>query len=267
MVRRGALPDPRWRDAFTTVPRHLFVPSFASHVGRARPVSPFLPPRLVLVSGEERRQVPAWLAGVYADRALITHVDGQPVETRFADSGAGIGWPSAYALEPSVLARMLQVLDVSEKHRVLEICTNTGYSTALLAHRLGRGRLTMIHDDPYTGRRTRDRLRRLGLEVCVVIGRPEHDQMVGRVNRILATGPRPYLPPAWIRQTIKGGMILTGLAGGIGGAMLVATVDGGGSVSGYFLNEVPGPTTTWQPRPSTSLALRHTMDRPGEVGG
>jgi protein-L-isoaspartate(D-aspartate) O-methyltransferase len=46
---------------------------------------------------------------------------------------------------------MLRLLDVQPGHRVLEVGTGSGYSTALLAHLDGRTNVTVLHADGRLG--------------------------------------------------------------------------------------------------------------------
>ncbi|MEU6942781.1 methyltransferase, partial [Streptomyces rubiginosohelvolus] len=84
-----------------------------------------------------------WLRHAYADTAVVTQVnDGA------AAGAAGERWASCSASAPSIVFRMLDMLDLRAGHRVLEIGTGTGWNAALVAHRLGAGRVVSVEVDP-----------------------------------------------------------------------------------------------------------------------
>ena len=125
LTRQGLISDPGWRDAFVAVPREAFVPFYLQPC-RGRP-------GWRLVEGEQE-----WRAGVYADDAFVTQINGNDDVVEAARRGETIdGTPTSSSSAPSLMAAMLTALDAHDGHRVLEIGTGTGYHAALLAHRLG----------------------------------------------------------------------------------------------------------------------------------
>lgn len=62
----------------------------------------------------------------------------------------------------SLMARMLEALDVRDGDRVLEIGTGTGYNAALLCHRVGSHNVVSIDIDPALIAAARSRLASLG---------------------------------------------------------------------------------------------------------
>lgn len=64
LAAAGDLTDPAWRRAFEAVPRHRFVPHFATW--RHDDVT-----RYTLVSSTDPAQRKQWLAAVYSDQTLI----------------------------------------------------------------------------------------------------------------------------------------------------------------------------------------------------
>jgi len=141
--------DPVWREAFTAVPRHLFVPYY--YVATAR--------------GYERRwgEHPdpgareEWLRGAYADVPLASRLrDGELVSS---------------SSQPSLMARMLAALRIEDGNRVLEIGAGTGYNAALIAHRLGDdGLVTTVDLDPEITESARRHLAAAGHHPAVVTG-------------------------------------------------------------------------------------------------
>src|SRR5690242_5249565 len=99
LVANGALVDPSWQAAFKVVPRHLFVPRFYRNDAKGSTV-------VDAAFGDE------WLAGVYSDIHLVTTADVRSSSTA-----------------PSLMARMLEALELKGGEKVLEIGTGTGYNT------------------------------------------------------------------------------------------------------------------------------------------
>src|SRR5688500_14718603 len=87
--RRGYLHDRRIGRAFLEVPREVFLPD------------------------ELRR---GGLPGVYRDDAIVTRRDPS---TRA---------PTSSSSQPAIMAMMLEMLGVEDRHRVLEIGAGTGYN-------------------------------------------------------------------------------------------------------------------------------------------
>jgi protein-L-isoaspartate(D-aspartate) O-methyltransferase len=206
--------DPVWREAFATVPRHLFVPYYYV-VGRG---------------GYERRWGESpdpearerWLRGAYADVPLATRLrDGELLSS---------------SSQPSLMARMLVALRVEDGDRVLEVGAGTGYNAALLAHRLGDDDLvTTVDLEPEITESARQHLAATGYHPVVVTGDgargvPERAPF----DRIIATCALPTVPRAWLAQCRPGARVLTPLATGL----LALTVRDAEHAEGRFL---PGP--------------------------
>jgi hypothetical protein len=96
-------------------------------VGRA--ASPARAPRLP--TGQHRRMARVrdrhGVGAVYSPETLVTALEAV----------GGNRFPISSSTKPDLMVRMLEILDVQDGHRVLEIGTGTGYNAALLAHRLG----------------------------------------------------------------------------------------------------------------------------------
>ncbi|MGH3869991.1 MAG: hypothetical protein ACRDSR_00500 [Pseudonocardiaceae bacterium] len=121
--------DPQWATAFAEVPRHLFVPRFYADLDV---------PEAIDGADPDRRQ--EWLDGVYRDESLVTQYRLTPGTTDLWQS-------TSSSTRPSLMARMLTLLDVHDDHRVLEIGTATGYNAALLCHRLGSDNIASLDID------------------------------------------------------------------------------------------------------------------------
>jgi protein-L-isoaspartate O-methyltransferase len=191
----GALAaDPRWREAFATVPRHLFVPYY--YVGGP--------------GGYERRWGESpdprtrerWVRGAYEDTPLATRLrDGELLSS---------------SSQPSLMALMLAELRAEDGHRVLEIGAGTGYNAALLSYRLGDANVTTVDLDPEITESARRHLAAAGYHPTVVTGDgargvPERAPF----DRVVATCRLATVPRAWIAQCRPGALILTPLATGL----------------------------------------------------
>lgn len=113
------------------MPRHVFTPEFY------RPVSEDDYIRFVAVPPHST----GFLDAVYCDDVLVTQLDGDDQRWQQALVEPVTGTPTSSSSQPSLIARMLEALDVQDGHRVLEVGTGNGYHAALLCHRLGEGRV------------------------------------------------------------------------------------------------------------------------------
>ncbi|MFN2495170.1 MAG: methyltransferase domain-containing protein [Pseudonocardiaceae bacterium] len=141
---------------------------------------------------------------------------------------------------PTVMAGMLEALDLQPGHRVLEIGTGTGYNAALLCHRAGSENVVSVELDPHLAHAARQALARLGLAPAVHTG----DGTVGLptaapFDRIIATAATDHIPPSWISQLAPGGSIVVDLRGSLDGSLLRVTAIDRDVVEGSFLN-LPG---------------------------
>jgi protein-L-isoaspartate O-methyltransferase len=132
---------------------------------------------------------------------------------------------------PSLVATMLQALDVEDGHRVLQVGTGTGYTAALLCERLGSEQVTSIDVDPDLTTAARDRLRRCGYTPTLVTADGAHGHHErAPYERVIATFGVTRIPPAWLNQTRDGGIVLAPLFSG-----LVKLVTGQGNAEGRFI--------------------------------
>ncbi|MEU5243897.1 methyltransferase domain-containing protein [Streptomyces asoensis] len=202
--------DPRWREAFAAVPRHLFVPYY--YVGGA--------------GGYERRWGESpdprtrerWMRGAYEDT---------PLATRLRD-----GVLLSSSSQPSLMALMLAELRVEDGARVLEIGAGTGYNAALLSYRLGEGNVTTVDLDTEITESARRHLEEAGYRPAVVTGDgargvPERAPF----DRIIVTCTLTTVPRAWLAQCAPGALILAPLATGL----IALTVRDASHAEGRFL--------------------------------
>ncbi|MBB4785833.1 methyltransferase domain-containing protein [Streptomyces rapamycinicus] len=213
----GCIRSAAWRAAFASVPRHAFVPDFS-----------------VRVQGALHRYAegdPAWLVTAYRDVSLLTRFDRESTAT-------------SSSTQPSLMARMLEALDVRNGDTVPEIGAGTGYNAALLSHRLGADHVVTIDVDPELVADAASRLRQAGYEPALVAG----DGLAGcperaPYDRLLATCGVGRIPTPWREQLRPGGVIVANIGCGI--VRLVLDTDR--SASGRFL---PGLATFMTARPT-----------------
>jgi protein-L-isoaspartate(D-aspartate) O-methyltransferase (PCMT) len=148
---------------------------------------------------------------------------------------------------PTVMAGMLEALDLQPGHRVLEI--GTGYHAALLCQRVGAHNVVSVELDPALADAARRALAELGLRPRVHVG----DGAAGLAaaapfDRIIATASTDHIPPKVARNAS-------------GTPSSPATSPGNSSVSpGSNTSESPPPTT---PRCNTCGSTISNSDTDG----
>ncbi|MEV2276530.1 methyltransferase domain-containing protein [Nocardiopsis sp. NPDC049922] len=243
LLAKGSLRSPAWRHAFATVPRHLFVPEF--HVRTEEGT----------VSYTDR--TPGWLEAVYSDSTLIT---------RFSPEGLAV----SSSTEPSLMALMLEHLQVEDGMRVLEVGAGTGYNAGLLSERVGSALVTSIDRDPELVERAHVSLAAAGYGPTVAVADGAHGYPPNApYDRILATCGLGRVPAPWLEQLTGSGLILANV--GLGLARLHRRGDG--TAHGRFLPDAAGfmrlrsPSTPGVPTPQEVLrATRGEPDRVREAG-
>jgi protein-L-isoaspartate(D-aspartate) O-methyltransferase len=161
--------------AFATVPREAFV-----------------------AEGFQRRDgswaVPGdrdFLSTVYRDDVLVTKVDGH--------------MPVSSSSQPSLMAIMLDALDVRPGLRVLEIGAGTGYNAALLAS-LG-AEVTSVDVQADVADRARSALAKAEIDGVRVLHGDGYQGAPGyRFDRVIVTVGVAGLSPRWLAQMDEGGL-------------------------------------------------------------
>ncbi|MGW6917587.1 ATP-grasp peptide maturase system methyltransferase [Kitasatospora sp. NPDC054939] len=232
----NTLTDPAWRAAAAAVPREAFLDEYFLPVPGSMPTT-YQPVRSTAAG---------WLEGVYENETLVTQLDGhvQPSDVL----GPVAGSPSSSSTLPSLVLGMWQQLEVEDGHRVLEIGTGTGYSTALGAHRLGDDGIVSVEVDPVVAQRAAAGLTAAGFAPTLVVG----DGLAGHedgapYDRLIATCSIRYLPLPWLYQVRPGGRILATFSGwSFAFGLALLTVTEPGCATGRFL---PGFTSFMIARP------------------
>ncbi|MFD7059791.1 ATP-grasp peptide maturase system methyltransferase [Streptomyces sp. NPDC059906] len=215
--------DPAWRTALETVPREPFLGNgLFQFDGRQ-----WIPVHRDRTDPEE------WLGLVYQDTTWVTQVGG----TTAADAtGPVTGRPTSSSTLPSLIVRMLDVAGISEGHKVLEIGTGTGYSTAVLCSRLGDKNVYSVECDPGLAVAAADHLHATGCHPTLITG----DGLAGHkddaeYDHLVATCAVRHIPPAWLCQVRAGGTITTTVSGWMLASGLVRlVVQDDGTATGRF---------------------------------
>ena len=238
LERRGVIRTAAVRRAFSTVPRERFVPEVAAREGLER---------------------------VYSDAALVTRTD-----TR--------GMPLSSSSQPTIMAEMLEHLELAAGMRVLEIGTGTGYNAALLSKLVGRrGQVTSVELEPELAAKAEAALAEGGHDVRVVVGdalAPDGglDAGLGPFDRIILTASSDTVPRAWRDALVDGGLIELPLRlpGSAGGEQAVVTLrregDGLRSVAvvpGGFMNLRRPGIDAGRPPMGTHLSVSEHIDGRG----
>ncbi len=186
--------------------------------------------QLCLAPAEEGPQWVQWVEHILRDEALTTRLDAR-------------GLPRSSSSQPSLMAALLEALQVQPGQRVLEIGTGTGYNAALLAESVGpQGQVWSVEIDAEQATQARERLQRAGyggrVQVLVTDGR-EGCAAAAPYDRVIATASALPLPGAWLEQVAPTGRLVGDLRGGLGGGLLCLTASAR-VADGYEGSFLPG---------------------------
>ena len=138
---------------------------------------------------------------VYQDEAIVTKRDA-----------AGV--PVSSSSQPAIMAIMLDQLDLTPGHRVLEIGAGTGYNAALMKHIVGAsGQVTSIDIDPEVAREAGGHLAAAGYQDVTVTAGDGAQGNAERApyDRLIATVGVSDLAPAWLSQVTADAVIVVPL--------------------------------------------------------
>jgi protein-L-isoaspartate(D-aspartate) O-methyltransferase len=193
-----SLPDPI-RDALLSVPRHRFLD------GWYRLEIQGLQANFHHVVFDRDAPTDQELADIYSNQALMTEHDGI--------------FPTSSTSQPSLVAHMLEILDVHPGMRILEIGTGTGYNAALLAELCGvPANVYTIEYQPNVAERARRFLREEGYGDVHVIQGDGVRGVEGETrsfDRIIATVGCSDISRQWVQQLAPDGILLAPLRHGL----------------------------------------------------
>jgi protein-L-isoaspartate(D-aspartate) O-methyltransferase len=235
LISEGALWSVPIIAAFRDTPRHRFL----DRVFQYSPKSERWREVITRDPGREELRI------VYSDRALITHLS--------APHGQPQGIPTSSSSQPSLMAQMLEDLQLAHGQKVLEIGAGTGYNAALQAHIVGPKRVIAVDVDRDVLSEAWDHLRAYperGVELKHADGRYGYAD-AAPYDRIMVTAATPDLEPAWMDQLAEGGLLLAPLSLAPGLAYLVR----GGMRDGIFQGKL------------TRAAYFMTLRTEGEASG
>ncbi len=223
LLSEDVLHDPEWVAAFRAVPRHVFLPRFFA-------------PASGLWAAVARGD-PGWLETVYSPDVLVTQLDDDPGRWELARRDGPVpGTPTSSSSMPSIMAIMLEELRVRDGHRVLEIGTGTGYNAALLSHRCGSGLVSTVDIDKAIVADAKARLAECGYHPACVAADGALGFPAGVLyDRVLCTASVSSVPPAWLAQTVPGGLVVTTLNRPIGAGLIRLVAGEGASGEGRVL--------------------------------
>jgi protein-L-isoaspartate(D-aspartate) O-methyltransferase len=214
MVCEGALWSVPAIAAFRATPRHRFLDRVFQYSRKSERW------REIITRDPDREE----LRIVYSDRALITHLG--------SERGQPTGIPTSSSSQPSLMAQMLEDLQLSPGQRVLEIGAGTGYDAALIAHMVSPGKVISIDVDREVLSEAWDHLRGFPdrhVELKHADGRHGYKE-AAPYDRIMVTAATLDIEPDWLEQLADSGLLLAPLSLAPGLSYLVR----GGVSNGIF---------------------------------
>lgn len=223
----------RWRQAVTDTPRHVFVPRwFEQQPGAGWDWS--------MRAADGPSDPDRWCAAAYTDRTLITQLG--TVHADDADDQVVTGQqPTSSGTNPSTVVAMLRHARVYDGADVLDVATGTGYSAALLAHRLGDKRVTSIDVDAGLVERAAARLDVIGLHPTLAAV-DATGPIAGEYDRIIAMVSVRPVPASWLATLRPGGRFVAAISGTT--LLLTAEATGDGGAVGRIEPEAGGFMST-----------------------
>lgn len=184
----GAIRTDAVHSAFAAVPRHRFLPHFRYRADDYTIDTRKEPPDDVLDI-------------VYANNSLLTHTGRD-------------GGPTSSSSAPSIMAKMLEALDLRPGLRTLEIGAGTGYNAALI-HHITRAPVVTVETGHVAATEAIIAIRNLGLDDQVQVihddGYPGHPDGAP-YDRLIVTCGIAGIPPQWLAQLAPEALIIAPVA-------------------------------------------------------
>lgn len=170
------------------------------------------------------------------EEALVAAMDSLPRERFVPPAQAGIAYvdedlevaSGRYLMEPMVLGRLIQALEIAPADMILDVACATGYSTAVLA-RLG-GTVAAVEEDEALAKAANDTLNALSVDNAVVLHCPHAEGYPKQApyDAILVNGAMGEVPQALFDQLAEGGRLAVVVkeGRGLGRAVLFRKVGG-----------------------------------------
>ncbi|WP_432039421.1 methyltransferase domain-containing protein [Streptomyces cucumeris] len=217
------LVSPHWKRAFESVPRHCFVPRYLQSQGG-------VPTRWKPLSAQDGD---AWLHPIYTNATLVTRLDP---ESMGSVEGLFTGTPTSSSTQPSLTARMLEVLDVQPGDRVLDGGTGTGYQTALIAHHLASADQLVTTDiDPDLTSEALLNLEAVGVKPNVLtVDVRDWCWQPESFDKVIITCALPRVTESLRSAVAPGGRLIANLFPPLSGALAVLDRMPDGSLEGRF---------------------------------
>jgi protein-L-isoaspartate(D-aspartate) O-methyltransferase len=138
------------------------------------------------------------------------------------DRALSIGYGQTIS-QPSMIALMLEALDVEPDHRVLEVGAGSGYAAALLAELAAE--VYAVEVVPELAERARATLQALGVDnVTIYTGNGAHGlPQKAPFDRILVSAGAEHVPPALLAELAVGGRIAIPVGDRLEQVLLVGT--------------------------------------------
>lgn len=155
---------------------------------------------------------------------------GMDFERAYEDTALPIGFAQTIS-QPSMIAIMLDALDVHAEHRVLEVGAGSGYAAALLSC-LAR-EVYALEIVPELAAEANSRMHELGYRNVHIVrsdgrgGLPEHAPYA----RILVSAGAEAVPPALLDQLAPGGRIAIPVGGDAGQTLLIGKKSNSGEIT------------------------------------
>ncbi|MFI6981699.1 methyltransferase domain-containing protein [Embleya sp. NPDC050154] len=156
----------------------------------------------------------SWIGTAYEDRTLVTQVGELHADTAGDDvTPPSDRPPTSSTTLPSLVLRMFDVAEIEEGMKVLDLGTGSGYSAALLGHRLGDDRVLSVDVDEYLVSAARRRLATFGRAPRMTTIDATHALPEDGFDRAVAMFSTRTIPSTWLAAVRSGGVISTTLAG------------------------------------------------------